>query len=260
MLEKNTQIEGLEAYDDVEVYDDTPPGVTQVKFELLAEEMPYLTAQAGHIVRKNFVWITKVMDLGRTVLNRRIYDSVEYDDVNQKWKVRKLGNPSDIKRYPDQWNAFTRGTKLEDIGTPLSILFKTDPARAEMYKSRGIYSLEQLAAMSDTNCQDLGMGAKADRERALSRLEKINAQAPRLMLDTMMEEKDKKIEDLNKKVDALLLQLNKVMTMKAPTEGTGSPGRPPGRPKKSSLIDASDDHEELEPLVSGDKAPDIMKF
>lgn len=225
MLEKVTHIEGLDAYDDVEVYDDTPPGVTQVNFEVRSEEMPFLSAKEGKIVRNNFIWIRKVMDLGRSILERRIYDSVEFDEITQKWKIKKLAVMSDIRRYPESWNAFMRGASAESIGTPISLIFKNDPSRAEMYKTKGIHSIEQLASLTDSHIQELGMGIGSDREKAKNYMLRIEQQAPKLALDSLVEEKDRQIASLEAKLSDLTDKFTKFM------ERETSPKKPRGRPR-----------------------------
>lgn len=251
MLEKITHIEGLEAaYDDVEVFDDTPPGATQVTFEVRSEEMPYKSAVEGRLVKENFVWIKKVMDLGRSVLERRIYDTVEFDSINEKWVIKKLAVQSDIKRYPESWNAFARNAKQEDIGTPLSLLFKNDPSRVDMYKGRGIRTVEQLMSLTDAHVQDLGMGVSDDRRKALSYMKRIEAQAPKLALDTLLEEKEASINALRDKV-VDLEKLIKAM-QEAEMHKSTPEKRKLGRPRKIT-------QEEVKDIESIEGTEDLVK-
>lgn len=178
MLQKMTEIEGLEAFEDVRLANDTNPGATQIEFSVQSEEMPALTAAEGKIVRKNFVWITKRVNLGSLVYQRRIKDKVIYDEETKRWKVLKLAEPkSDIAMYPQEWNAFARGTQGDVVGTPLSMIFPTDPAKVEHYKSLHIKTIEQLWSQKDIGPEMLPMGGRADIAKAGAFLERARGDA-----------------------------------------------------------------------------------
>lgn len=214
MLEQVTHIEGLEnAFEQAQLLNDTNPGVTQIRFTVKSEEMPFLSAEAGRVITKNFIWITKVMDLGRSELSRRIRDKVLFDETTRKWKILSLGSPrSDIKQYPAQWNAFYRGIQDQIIGTPLMMIFKGDPARAEMYKFRHIDTVEQLAACGDGEIQGLGMGAREDVRRAQEYIKTAKAQAPAMEFNLKLDQKDRQIEQLQSVVSELSERLNQFLS------------------------------------------------
>lgn len=243
MLEKIQNIEGLDIYQDFELFDDTPPGETIVKFQLVAEDMPFLTAQAGHIVRKNFVYIYKEKDLGRTSFRRRIRDGVEFDEATNKWVIKKLAPNSDIKQHPNEWNAFYRGTHDNEIGSPLLLMFKNDPSRVEFYKSKHIITVEQLARVGHTNATELGMGVSDDVKKAKMFLQKIKEQAPVLEMNAKLEEKDKRIAQLEAQVGELAGKLTELIDLQLGNKSEEEPsvavskrrGRPKGSKNKSSL-------------------------
>ncbi len=89
-----------------------------------------------------------------------------------------------------------RGTKDIIAGTPLSMIFRTDPSRVEFYKHYHILTTEQLAAMNATDSANLGMGVKDDVEKAKLYNRKIKEQAPALELNARLEAKDKQIASL----------------------------------------------------------------
>ena len=217
MLEKISHIEGLgNLHDDIEMYDDIRPGDTIVKFLVVSEE--YLQ-QDGSIDRKNFVYIYKEKDLGRTSSRRRIRDTVAWDESTQKWEIKRLypgkcldeTPKSDIRRYTNEWNAFMRGAKEGEWGTPLGILFKNDPARVDFYKGHHIVSIEQLSNQSEGNCDLLGMGARSDRERAKKYIAKLKEMAPSVEIASKLEEKDRQISSLTDQIRILTDTMNKVL-------------------------------------------------
>jgi uncharacterized coiled-coil protein SlyX len=210
MLQQVTHIEGLKSFADIEMQNDTDPSATLITFEVREEEMPALTAQKGEVVRQNFVWIEKVINLGNLIIKRRINDSVEYDKVEHKWKVLKLYSPqseSDIMRYPNEWNAFARGTVDEVVGSPLSLLFKSDPAKVTTYKAKYISTIEQLAALTDANLEGLGLGGRSDRDAAQRYVSKIASQAPAREMNARLESLEAEIARKNKEMEALSAQL-----------------------------------------------------
>lgn len=220
-LEHMTDIEGLDYHEDHELFDDTNPGAMLVRFRVKAEVMPYLTKMAadGKKVFKNFIWVRKEWDGGRSMIDQRVNDEVEQDLTTGKWKVIRLypgvgaeKNPlSDIRRFKKEWNAFHRGLGDAAIGTPLEVLFGDDPARIEYYKACRIRVLEQLEHASATDLQNLGMGARDDQERVKRYFAKQREIAPMMSnaakfeeLLSMMKRKDDQISELTDKLTQVL--------------------------------------------------------
>ena len=234
MLEKVTHIEGLDGhYESTDMPNDTDPTITQIRFTAKAEEMPFLTAKEGRLVEKNYIWITKIFDLGKSELSRRVRDTVEYDEESKKWKIRKLVHNSDIKQYPEEWNAFMRGIQDQIIGTPLSVLFRGDPARLNMYKFRHIETVEQLSACGEGEIGGLGMGAREDVRRAQSYITRAKEQAPQLEMKHALDQKDQQIGALQSQLTDLSSKLTQLLEAR-----NDVPKKPRGRPKKVTLEEA----------------------
>lgn len=208
----NVQIDGYDGLDEEALLDDTDPTATQITFDVKSEVMPYKSDQEGKIIRENYVWIKKVINLGNSIVERRIKDKVEFNTETNKWKVNRLAPVSDIKTYPEQWNAFCRNANQGDIGTPLSLIFKNDPTLVEMYKAKYITSLEQLAACSDADLQMLGMGAREHKAKARQYLEKIKELAPSIATSNALEEKDRKIASLESRISDLSDKLTQLLS------------------------------------------------
>lgn len=231
MLQQVTHIEGLDdaLYENIEMTNDTDPRETLVTFFVQSEEMPGLSREAGRRIEKSFIWIRKIMNLGNAIMERRIRDKVEYDVETKKWKIKSLATQSDIKQYPEHWNAFMRGVSYMDVGTPLEVLFKADPARINIYKAKYINTVEQLASCTESHIQDLGMGSRSDVVRAKEFLAKAEKVADSSYFNNQLEAKDREIEvlrrqleDFGRKFDAYMSSQKDVVT------------EPPkkGRPKK----------------------------
>jgi len=233
MLEKVTHIEGLEGFDSKEMYDDTPPDSVLVRFDVRPVEQPFLSAQENRIIYKNIVFISKEWELGRSSLARPIRDTVAFDEKEQKWKISKLAPNSDIKKYPAEWNAFQRGQSNNDIGTPLLLLFKTDPSRVEWYKFRHITTVERLAAMNHSNSQDLGMGVSEDIQRAQNYLAQTKSSGAANELKARLEEKDSQVASLQNQLADLSAKLTEVLKDQTSPHREIEPAKKGrGRPRK----------------------------
>lgn len=239
MLKEFTGIEGLSGFEALDLINDTDPGVTQIVFDVKTEEMPALSEKEGQIVRHNFVWITKTINCGNLIVSRRIYDKVEFDKTENKWKVLKVGKPeSDILKYPEQWNAFARGTTDIEIGTPLLLLFRTDPSRAEFYKSKYISTIEQLAACTQSHIETLGMGALEDVKRAKAYMSKLQEMAPGIQANGRLSELERENNSLKAQLADLSDKLTQLLTRELEAD-TPAPIKKRGRKAKEIIEEAS---------------------
>lgn len=213
MLEQLTHIEGLSQYEDHELYDDTSPGSVQTKFSVVSEEIPFLTAKEGKKVFKNFVHVERVWELGRSKYSRRVRDDVVWNEDKNSWEIRRLANKeqSDIRKNPNEWNAFMKGVQANEVGTPLTLLFPYDPSRIEFYHGHHIKTVERLAGLNPNDRKDLGMGVSQDCERAERYLEKVKLAAPGVAINAKLDEKDKQIAALTAQIEDLSSKLTQML-------------------------------------------------
>lgn len=214
MLERVTHIEGLDAHEDHELSNDTNPGGVFVKFFVKSEEQPFLTAKENRIVRKNILCVRITQELGRTEQVHPVRDKVVFDEATGKWKILQLlpGKQSYIRRFPEAWNAFHRGSADVVTGTPLEVLFKNDPSKVEAYKFRHITVIEQLAALNNTDAENLGMGGRDDVERAKRFIEKAKQGASSVELVASMEDMRRENASLKAQVGDLMEKLKEVLS------------------------------------------------
>lgn len=240
MLQKVTNIEGLDShYEEVEMSNDTDPTANRIRFFVKAETMPFLTAESNRLVKKNFVFIEKIVNLGNLITQRRIRDKVSFDESTQKWKIQTLGAKSDIKEFPAEWNAFYRGSADDLIGTPLEVLFKNDPAKCDMYSYHHIKTVEQLSQLSHTQIEQLGFGTKADVEKAQALIAATKEGAPAIELNYLIDEKNREIALLNERLSDLSLKLTEVLNHQM--EGSRKEKSKPKGKKPSRKVDIGND-------------------
>lgn len=217
MTEQLTHIEGLDEFTDhdLSMENDTPPDAIIVWFDVQKEYMPFLSAQAGERVYKNFVRRYFIKELGFSTGSRRIKDEVEFNEETGRWKIKRLApaGQSDIKKFPNEWNKFYSGNTSVVSGTPIDMLFKHDPSRADMYRRNHVDSVERLAGLTEADCQRGGMGWLDDKKRAMTFLSKAKDAAGGIQNLARMQEMEAKnavleatIKDLTSKLDMVLTQ------------------------------------------------------
>lgn len=121
-----------------------------------------------------------------------------------KSEVRRKASEQDKQEYRAEWNAYLQGKEHQASGTPVELLPNMPHGMSDMLKSLYIFSIEQLAALSDINLQKLGMGGNELREKAKQFLEKSTNDVAKLkkeneMLRAELLEKDALIEQLSRK-------------------------------------------------------------
>lgn len=237
-LEKITHIEGLEAFESHELFDDTRPDSVLCRFFVKKEEMPFLTAQEGRLIEHNFVYVEREWELGRSKYARRVRDHIKFDEVDKKWKVIKLaeGKRSDIARNPQEWNAFFRNAKDNEIGTPLSLLFKNDPSRVAVYERYGITTIDRLAMVNPTDIDSIGMGAREDQERAKAYIERTKKDSGSTQLNHKLEMVTEENQSLRAQMAELEAKLNEVLRSQIEqlSDASQEP-RPRGRPRNTGV-------------------------
>lgn len=233
-LQKVTHIEGLDAFQDVDLSNDNDPGAMIIRFEVVSEELTNESALQGKIVRKNFVHIYKEWEVGHTSFRRRIRDRVEFDEAAGKWKVIQLAHESksDIMKHPAEWNAFALGTATVDVGTPLSVLFKADPSRVLMYKDRHITTVERLAGVNQTDAQLMGMGVYDDVQKAQAYIARLGSLSNQSGVAHKIDDQQHQIAVLQRTIEELKAKLDE----KPEIENKPKRGRPA---KKAEAFDES---------------------
>jgi hypothetical protein len=108
-------------------------------------------------------------------------DFIEVSFVGSKDTVIQRVGPGHMAQFKAEWDAFCDGRPIERrAGTPLTALAGITPERAEFYLARNIHTLEELAALSDAQCQSVGHGTLTDRKGAIA-----------LVLQRQLEARDK---------------------------------------------------------------------
>ncbi|MBX4884085.1 hypothetical protein HJA90_10880 [Rhizobium bangladeshense] len=112
-------------------------------FSLQPVEQPFLTEKEGRPIFKDEEFIT-IFIAG-----------------DKHTEVQRVATAHDKERFSDAYKRFKEGAAAREqlTGTPLSQWSYLKPSQIKELESINIYSVEQLAALSDTAKQKIGMGA-----------------------------------------------------------------------------------------------------
>lgn len=94
-------------------------------------------------------------------------DKVEISAVGSKDTYIKKVSPDEMARFKPEWDAYCDGKPLSRRpGTALTDCPGLDQSKADGYVARNIHTLEELAVLSDSQCQAVGHGTLTDRKNA----------------------------------------------------------------------------------------------
>lgn len=90
-----------------------------------------------------------------------VYDDVEVIEMRvpgEKEPVIVAATEFHKRRFPREYEAFKKGQESAHTGTPLDLLFPTSPSTVKQLQAFHIFSIQQLASISDTAKTQIPMG------------------------------------------------------------------------------------------------------
>jgi hypothetical protein len=109
----------------------------------------------------------KVYTQSAKFFRRGEQDFVEISFIGAKDTLVEKVGPWHMAQFRNEWDAYCDGRPVERRqGIPLTNLPGLDDERAEHYIARNVHTLEELAALSDAQCQGIGHGTITDRQGA----------------------------------------------------------------------------------------------
>lgn len=151
---------------------------------------------------------TKSVEAGRP-----IYEDVEYVHImvpgDKDNIVERPARDSDRQRFPRQYEAFKRGEGDALVGTPLAMWPAIARSQVEELAFFNVKTVEQLAALSDTQIQKF-MGMRELRTKAKLWLDAAAGNAPIEKLQAEIEERDNVIATMQKQMADLQARLEEL--------------------------------------------------
>jgi hypothetical protein len=151
-----------------------------------------------------------------------VYNDVEMIEVFQpgeKESVKQLVTDFHKLRFPKQYENFKAGKDQIGSGTPLDLLFPSEPGMVLTLKSFNIFTIQQLAALNDTAISALPMGGRQLVERAKVYLTTAKTGADLHQMEAMQKQ---------------IAELQAALTAKNETTDETPQRRGPGRPPKET--------------------------
>lgn len=97
-----------------------------------------------------------------------------------KTEVHREATDMDKKMHPQEWRDYKEGREQRVDGTPIEVLPGLPQGQADALKSMYIYTIEQMANLSDMALQKVGMGGNELRLKCKSYIEKNSAEVTML--------------------------------------------------------------------------------
>lgn len=129
----------------------------------------------------------------------------------------------DKQEYREEWRAYQEGREHRISGTPLELLPGMPKQRADSLKAIYIYTIEQLAELSEPGMHKVGMGAVELKNKAQAFLQKNSAEVAGLK--AALAQRDETIKAQQQQLAALDERL-KALEVKPARRG-----RPPKQPE-----------------------------
>lgn len=142
--------------------------------------------------------------------------------------------PDPRQRFPVQYAKFKAGESSQIVGTLLREWGLITTAEAKTYEAVGIFTVEQLAALSDQNAQQF-RGSLVDRQRASDFLAMAQGQAP-------LAEARAEAARMRQELDELHQQMKEMrgeVPVSAPAQSDDAPKKIDGRSKEARAARAA---------------------
>lgn len=145
---------------------------------------------------------------GRPIYEKQPFIRIYTPGDKTKIVVRKAvqestgGFPSDVQRFPQQWAAFQQGVQAVASGLPLEEWPLMTTGQVKALNAVNIYTVEQLAAVSDAALDGLGHGGRAIRDQAIAKLEGMKDESHSAKLVAQNADMQRQIEELRAMIGA----------------------------------------------------------
>lgn len=143
-------------------------------------------------------------EAGRPVHEGRDY--VHIQQPGERDYAEREATELDRHRFAKKWELYLAGREQTADGTPLETIFPNDPDLIDTMRPLKIRTVEQLAGLTEAAIGRLGMGGRANVEKAKLFLEQSKAAVPFHKLKSELTTANEQIETLKTQVAALMAQ------------------------------------------------------
>ena len=98
---------------------------------------------------------------------KRVYCELKVAGDAGRARPVRIATPQLIERFKNEYDQFLRGEEARKQGTPIETCpVVVPPEMVPLLQLHAIYTVEQIAALSDSSLSNLGMGARVLRQAA----------------------------------------------------------------------------------------------
>lgn len=185
----------------------------------------------------------KLMVAESDIAGHQVWKNVDIVYVQQPGDMqpvrREIGSMEARARWPEQWAAYQEGRKQAPDGTPLAVIFGSDPAIPKSLESAGIHTVEQLAGAADSSLHNFPFGGTLKQKAAKYLLTLSGAEGFNKVQSELDREKEKtrslemRLTEMEQRYAAIkpespAITMEQVMTLMASLQPEKrGPGRPP---------------------------------
>lgn len=154
-----------------------------------------------------------------------VYDPVDMIKIikpGERDEIHRIADEYDKMRYRNEWKGYCEGIEQQMSGTPLETLLPVNPELVAQLKAFKVFSVQQLAELSDTAAQSIQFGHDL-RKKAQKYLAVAEKGTEYHRFERELEAKDAEIKDIRGKL-ALLEERMRLEALRSQERHVPEPG------------------------------------
>ena len=152
--------------------------------------------------RKSIINTFKSKESGKRICEDHDFVKIQHPGESLNIVDRPVQD-SDKHRWPRQWAMFMQGKQQIPDGIPITLLYPDKPSITDTLIGYNIHTVEQLAHLSASGIQTVGMGCQEWVNKAAKYLDQATKGVDFHRFEQERAEKDKKIATLERQVNEL---------------------------------------------------------
>ena len=164
--------------------------------------------------RKSIVNVAMSQQQGKRICEDRDFVKIQHPGETYNIVDRAVSE-QDKRRFPRQWAMYAQGKQQIPDGIPVSLLFPESPAKTDMLIGYNIHTIEQLANLSGSAIQTVGMGCQEWVNKAQDYLKQAEKGVNYHKFNTEMAAKDQQISTLERQVRELGQRIEQMMSVQS---------------------------------------------
>lgn len=137
---------------------------------------------------------------------RPIFDAIDYVRIQHPGERdfdKRPAREEDRMRWPHAWQAYQNNVGQAPAGTPLDILFPSNPEIVATMKALQVLTVEHLAEAGEAALSRIGFGARGWQAKAKTFMEMAANAAPLHAAQKLIETQKERIENLEQQLAVL---------------------------------------------------------